>query len=610
MNKKLLIVTIILILFGGLAVQAWFINSGSQNYLPIVIAIAIMTAVSALNQKDASLRAIFQFLLGFIILVLINFIGSFAFSTVDLTAEKRHTLHPATKEFLNSLEDVVFVKIYLEGDFSSDFKKLQKATKEKLDIFRSYSKGNLEYEFINPSESEDETVRNEVYAQLQKEGLQYSTETTGKGTSGERIIWPGAILNYRDLQQSLNLVSGQAGMSKPDMINKAINDLEYNLTNAIRKFARKYEQKVAIISGHGELEPIDIYDFQKSLSEYYEVERVEIEGKYKALYNYDAIIIAKPTEKFSRADKFVIDQFIMHGGKALWLVDPMHATLDSLQTKTISLAVERPLNIEDQLFKYGVRLNNNLVMDMRCAPIPIMDNALGGQQQMKLYPWYYDPLILPIVDHPIVKNLSPIRGAFTSTLDTVGNPEVKKTILLQTSKYSRAVNTPVRLSLKTATLDPKTQLFNKPFLPLAALLEGEFESVFANVMPTNLDQVDGLKTPLEVSVPTKQIVIADGDIIKNNSNAATERIDPLGYDKYTGTIYSNTTFLLNAMNYLMDDSGLISVRARDLELRLMDPAKTKDENNYWKLINILIPLLLIALFGAIQYYIRKYKYTR
>ena len=559
-----------------------------------------------LNYKK---RDFIQLFSGIVIIILLNIIGSFAFQRFDLTSEKRFTLSKATKDLIKSIDDVVYVKVYLEGDFPASYKRLRNATKEMLDEFRAISKENIQYEFINPSADPDEKRRREIYGQLTKQGLQYTNiEVKESGGKSEKIIFPGAIITYKGKETPLQLLKSQMGAHPEEMINNSIQQLEYEITNSIRKLTLDTKPQIAFIEGHGELTEPEVKDISLSLSEYYDVKRVRIDEKLRALRDFKAIIIAKPDSAFSDKDKFIIDQFIMSGGKVLWLVDALGASMDSLVTNNMTLATVRDIRLDDMLFKYGARINYNLVQDLQSAPIPIVIGYIGNQPQQKLFPWLYFPLLVPSSNHPVVNNLNAVKAEFISTIDTVGSFNIKKTVLLHTSKYTKLVNSPVRISLNLLRDEPKTEQFNKPYQPVAILVEGEFESVFLNRIPPQIEENKEISFK-GISPATKMIVVADGDIIKNNIQQSTGKFYPLGYDRYTGEIYGNKNFILNAVNYLCDDSGLITVRSRELKLRLLDNAKLTAERVKWQFINTTLPILLVLLFGVVHYYIRKRKYT-
>jgi len=579
------------------------------------------------KKKNIKRQNISQLILGLAIIIFLNVIASFYFTRFDLTSEKRYTLSKATKSLLENLDDIVYFKIYLDGDFPAGFKRLRKETKEMLDEFRAYNK-NIQYEFINPSESADKATRNKLYQQLISSGLQPTSLQSDKNDVRSRqIVFPGAIVSYKIKELPLQLLQTQMGMPAEAQINSSVQALEYNLANIIKKITVLTKPKIAFIKGHGELSDIETADISQALSEYYNVENVTIDESINSLTEhkevdsvrtiiknkYEAIIIAKPDSFFSEKDKFVIDQFIMKGGKVLWLIDPVFASMDSLQKKSVTYGFAINLNLEDQLFKYGVRLNTNLVQDISCIGIPINTQPLGSKPQFEFFPWLYSPVIFPYIDikHPIVANLNAIKSEFISSIDTVGAKGINKTHLLYTSKYSRTVNTPVRIGLDLLGEKPDERQFINPYQLVAVLLEGEFESVFKNRMAPEIKDAQSIGFQ-EQGVNTKMIVISDGDIIRNQIQFSQGKIQPypLGLDKYSGKQYGNKDFILNAVNFLCDNSGLISVRSREIKIRLLDRTKVENSKFFWQIINTIIPIILIVILGLIFYVLRKRKYVK
>ncbi len=576
------------------------------------------------KKRDVKRNNLFQLSVGVVIIILVNIIGSFVFTRFDLTAEKRYTLSDQTKEMLRNLDDVVFFQVYLEGDFPAGFKRLRKETKEMLDQFRAYT-DNLEYEFINPSESDDPAQRNAVYQRLVERGLN-PTDLQVKTNEGQRqqIIFPGAIATYRGKELPVELLISQMGVSPEEVLNNSIQNLEFNLASAIRKLTVVSKPKVAFIEGHGELSLLRVGDITQALQEYYQVERVPIDGKLNSLTEreelddgsivvrnkFNTIIIAKPDSVFSEKDKFIIDQFIMRGGNVLWLVDPVYASMDSIQNSSTTIGIINDVNLSDQLFQYGVRLNTNLVMDLSALPIPIQTGEMGGNPQYNFYPWYFFPLITPRIDHPIVKNLNAIKTEFIGSVDTVKAPGVKKTILLTSSEFSRTVNTPVLISLDILMKEPDKRMYSQSYIPVAVLLEGKFRSLYSNRVPPEIRESEEISF-VEESRPARMIVMADGDVIKNAVRTTGERPVPypLGYDVYTQRTFGNKEFILNAVNYLAEEDGLISIRSRELKLRLLDRSKINQERIRWQVLNTVLPVVLIFLLGIVMFIIRKRKYT-
>ena len=552
-------------------------------------------------------RDIIQLALSISIILLLNFVASFFFSRVDLTAEKRYTLSPATKEMLAKLEDVVYFKIYLEGNLPVGFDRLRTSTKELLDEMRVYSNGNIEYQFINPTADPDKKKQNDVIRQLMEKGLEPTyIEMKVEAGSTQQTVFPAALASYRSREFPVQLFSEQFGMASDMQLNSSIQSLEYEISTTIRKLTMVAKSKVAFTEGHGELDSVDVSSIAHALGDYYSVSRMKLDGKldnFQKINEQKAIIIAKPDSVFTEPVKFILDQYIMQGGKVLWLVDGIYASMDSLRNAPETYGLSMPINLDNQLFKYGVRINQNLVMDMRSGVIPYK-----VQNNFKLMPWYYFPLLSQSNSHPIVNNINLVKGEFTSTVDTVNIPGIKKTFLLSTSKYTSVQNAPARIDMRTMFREPDPQMFGLAFKPTAVLLEGEFESLYKNHPLPGLDSIKEIKFK-EKSPQTKMIVVADGDVIKNMVQHSTNRAYPLGYDIYSKQTYGNKNFILNAVNYLCDDSGLLEVRSRELKLRMLDRKKIAEEKFKWQAMNTAAPILLIILFGMVQAVIRKRKFS-
>ncbi len=561
-------------------------------------------------------------LLAVAIIVLVNIIAAFIFTRFDLTAEKRYSLSPATKTLLKKLDDVVFFKVYLAGDLPSGFQRLSNETREMLDEFRAYNK-KIQYEFVNPSDNPNAKDRNDSYKLLVENGLQPTNlQVSKKGASSQIIIFPGAIVSYHGKQIPVQLLMAQLQEESNKVLNNSIQALEYNLASAIKNLTTPVKPRVAIIEGHGELTEMETYDLQNSLAEFYNVERVAIKHKisslavrlktdstHDALVNkYRAIIIAKPSTQFDERDKFLIDQFIMRGGKVLWLIDPVFASMDSIKVNS-TMGIHNDINLEDMLFNYGVRLNTNLVQDLTALKIPIKTGQIGDQPQFDFFTWYFFPVLMPSVKHPIVNGLNAIKTEFISTLDTVTAPGVKKTYLLETSPYSRTVTVPALIDLEIVKKKPNERAFNRGPFPVAVLLEGTFTSTFLHRLPPEVAGDPNLAYRPS-SKPTKMIVISDGDVAKNQFHYSKGYPLPLGYDQYTRQTFGNKDLVLNAINYLCDDSGLISVRSRELKLRMLDATRAANQRLFWQLLNILLPILLITGFGILKFQLRKRAFSR
>ena len=576
------------------------------------------------ERKNYKRSQLLSFAITLVIIVVVNVIGSFVYTRFDLTSEKRYTLSDTSKEILRNLDDYVYFRVYLEGDFPAGFKKLRKETKEMLDEFRAYSK-YIDYDFINPSESNDAAERNETYKLLYQSGLN-PTELSIQSKDGAQqiVIWPCALVSYQDKELPLDLLDTQLGKSSQDALNNSAQNLEYKFISAIKDLSQIKKPSIAFIEGHGELNENEVYDITMSLQKKYNVQRVTIDEQITALNgrieaadssikiksNYDAIIIAKPTKPFSEKDKFIIDQYIMHGGKVLWLVDPVFATMDSLQTSESTMGNTLNINLDDMFFKYGLRLNKNLLLDYNSAAIALRTGQMGGQAQIEYFRWYYFPLLNAASNNNIVKNINPIKADFASSIDPViSDSDVQKIPLLKTSDYTKVSAAPVFISLSMLRQAPDQRMFSQKGQNVAYLLKGEFESLYANRMTAGIVESEeiGFKTSSE---PTSMIVVADGDIIRNQFHIPKGYPLPLGFDQYTQITYGNKNFIENAISYLVDGEGLIGIRSRELKIRLLDVNKVNANTVMWQMINVILPSALMVLFGFILAFIRKRKYSK
>ncbi len=556
------------------------------------------------------------------IVLLVLFIGSFVRLRADLTSEKRYTLTEATREMVEGLEDIVYVKVYLAGELPADLQQLAQATRDLLDEMRAYQPDRIQYSFIDPSASTDEKTRKEVYDQLQEQGLTYSSiRIRDKEAFTEQIVFPGALVTYRDKVVPVQLLKTQLRTPDADIVNRSINNIEYELASAFRQATSREKSRIAFLEGHGELSEIEVKDVATALEASYDVSRVRIDENINALSKkangvkyrtntFDALVIAKPDSTFSQRDGYVIDQFIMNGGKVLWLVDPMNANLDSLRKNQFSLAVPYDLGIDELLFSYGVRLNKDLILDQSCAPIEMYTQPYGNQRKLERFPWYFEPVLIPQSTHPVVSNIDPIHTRFVSSLDTISSDSVKKTILLTSSPLSFAQRNPVRVSLNIVEMDQGFEKRSTPYLPVAVLLEGKFTSAFVDRLPPAFSQ-DPEVAFREHGKRSAQLVISDGDVIANRVDASKGMYYMLGYDRYANAkIYGNRELLLNAMNYLLDDRSLISIRSRAITLRQLDPSRIVKDRSYWQLVNVAVPLLISLLAGIGYGFYRRRRSTR
>lgn len=543
------------------------------------------------------------------VILVINFLGSLFFTRIDFTSEKRYTLSDVTKDILNSLDDKVQVTVYLEGEFPAGFKRLRNSTRDLLIDFEAYSDNRLQFDFVNPM-SGDQQAQEQAYQQLLEKGLE-PTNLSVKTEDGmsQKIIFPAAMITYKGAQIPVKLLQNRTGSSPEEVLNNSIQNLEYAFASAVKKLSTGGSVRVGFTEGHGELTDMQLSDAIKSLGDSYEVGRVNLQTiPFGGLDQLKLLIIAKPDQAFTEAEKYKIDYFLMKGGRIIWSLDQVNADLDSLRGASEQLAFPKKLDIDDMLFKYGLRMNYDLLADMNCAQIPLNVGDIGGQSQIQMLPWLFYPVFVPVSAHPLVKNLDGIRSEFPGSIDLIELKNVHSEVLLASSPFSRKIDAPTMLSLNMVEKEPDPEQFKGVPKPFAVLLEGEFPSNFRNrPVPEGINE--------KVSIPEKSrngkmIAIADGDIFKNQINTKDGSPYPLGFDRYTQEQYANKSLLLNAADYLTDDSGIIGLRNKEIKLRLLDRVKIRQEKTFWQLINIGLPLLMLIACGIFQHYYRIRKYTR
>ncbi|MBP5455503.1 MAG: gliding motility-associated ABC transporter substrate-binding protein GldG [Paludibacteraceae bacterium] len=547
-------------------------------------------------------------------IVALYFISEKCFFRLDLTSEKRYSISDNTERLLEGLEKPLDIKIYLDGDLNPGFLRLKRATKEMLDEFSAYCGSEIEYEFINPSSGATNAEREKKYAELEKRGMRgtmvYDRDNEGKAI--QKIIYPWAEISYDGKTLPVCLLKNVAGNSGEENLNISIENLEFGLTDVIRMLYNREVQKIAFIEGHGEFPEPLVYDASQGLSHYYQVDRGSITNDVNILDGYKAIIIAGSESKFTEQEKYVIDQYIMKGGKVLWLLDGSRISLDSLSTNSQTIGIINEVNLEDQLFTYGVRINPVLVQNVQCALVPVNMAREGDQPKYEPSSWYYSPLLMTSPEHSITRNLTPVKSEFTSSIDFVGSElNVKREVLLATSPGSHIQSVPSIVSMDVINVEKNAQYFNissRIFVGVAE--EGIFPSVFRNrLIPEGLQTKE--KTLTE-SKPTKMVFVADADIIRNDVQGSGENMNilPLGYDRYMNQQFGNKDFVLNAVNYLTDDDGWMELRNREIKLRLLHKPSVIGLRTFWQTVNMVLPLLLLGLFGGIFLFIRKKKYTK
>lgn len=527
-------------------------------------------------------------------LFLLNTITNKFYKRIDITEDNRYTITPQTKEIIANIKQPILVEVYLKGDFPSEFKRLQLETIQLLEEFQTYN-ANIVIKQIDPLPLSD---------QLVERGLTPSRLTSQEnGSISETIIFPWAVIHYNNKYELVNLLKNNFLNDSDEQLQQSIQNLEYAFSEGFQHITVKKSKKIAVLKGNGELDEIYLADFLQQLGKQYHLAPFTLDSVAKnptktlsQLTTFDLAIIAKPTEKFTEEEKFTLDQYIMKGGKTLWLVDQVQAELDSLMNTGSSAILPRDLNLTDLLFSYGIRLNYNVVQDLYCSKITLATGNIGNKPQYSQFLWNYFPLIISKDQHSITKNTEPVQLKFPSSIDTLKNT-IKKTVLLQSSNLSKTVGTPALISLESILEKPNPENFKSKNHILGVLLEGQFKSAYKD----RVQPFSWLNFQPE-SNSTKMIVISDGDIVANQLHQGEPL--PLGQDKWTNTLYGNKVFLINTVNYLLDDNGLLKIRNKNIEIKQLDKEKAFNERTFWKVFNLITPLVLLFLMGIIMYFYR------
>jgi gliding-associated putative ABC transporter substrate-binding component GldG len=558
------------------------------------------------NWKSKKLEDILIFANGFVLIVLINLLVAKEFYRIDLTEEKRYSLKPETIRILKDLEDELHVEIFLEGKLNASFQRFQKAILETVEEFRIYSKGRVTYSLSDPSAAMSENARNEYMADLAARGIQPTNIIdTRDGQREERIIFPGVVVSHEGLESGLMLLKGNKAGTPEEEINQSIEGIEYELISTVYSLVNTDRKQIGYITGHGELDSLQRYSFISELENVYDVFTTKFSTQQE-LKRFDVLIIAKPTRPFSERDKYLLDQYIMQGGKVLFLIDKVNASMDSL-ARDDYFAGPVNLNLDDQLFKYGVRINPDLVQDRRSGMYPVITGEVGGKPRIQLIEWPFFPLIGEFGTHSITRNLNAILTRFCSSIDTVNAPGVKKTALLMTSQYSRRIATPVHININELRKNLRDSDYTTRNIPIGILLEGTFTSLYKNrFAPAGFESTE-MK---EESNNTSLVVIADGDVARNDVNPRNNQPQPLGFDPMTNVTFANKDFLLNTLAYLTNENGLIQARNKEVKIRPLDKVQIKDERLRWQVLNLALPLVVLIAFGIVRSYTRKHKFAR
>jgi gliding-associated putative ABC transporter substrate-binding component GldG len=547
--------------------------------------------------------------------IAINYVASVVHYRIDLTAEKRYTLSNPTKNLLRNINDQVVVDVYLAGDLPADFRKLRNNAGELLEEFRENS-NSITYRFHKPGAGLDEAGKQNFLLYLDSLGIKptnVKVQARGGESLEESLVYPAALVSFKEKTYPINLLEGQDITGGLQSLNNASALLEYKFAHAIQKVTQERPAVIGYLAGNGEPLSYNVYDLiERTLKPNYGFGFVPIDSVPVIPQDFDAIMIVKPTTKFSDRQKLKLDQYVMHGGKIIWMIDNLYAEMDSLmRTQSDFIAFDRGLNLEDLLFKYGVRINQDLVQDVQCDKLPLAVGSLGDRPQLQLVPWPYFPLLSSYSDHPIAKNLNNVLSIFPNSIDTVEAEGIKKTILLASSDHSRSLSTPAIVSLNSVKSEDDLKTFNRIHIPVAVLLEGKFSSLYANrLAASTADSLNNVyKQPfLSTGADNKMIVIADADIA---GNVVTQNEGPLamGTNQFTKMQYANKDFIINCIEYLTNASGILAARSKTFVLRLLDPGKVEDEKTKWQVVNTAVPVALILIFAFIYQALRNRKYA-
>ncbi|MDQ3141037.1 MAG: gliding motility-associated ABC transporter substrate-binding protein GldG [Bacteroidota bacterium] len=566
-----------------------------------------------MNSWIKNTKGLFRVFLVLGIILFANILGNFFYTSFDMTEEKRYVLTPSTKELLQKIPDVMLVRVLLMGDFPAGFKRLQQGTKDIINQFRNQN-GYIEYSFENPNEGSIESV-NRQREEMAKDGILPTNLMVRSGSENkEQLIYPYAIINYGEKKMIVNLLENVLGADQETNLNNSISLLEYKMGNAIQKLLKSDKKNILITTGHGELAEEQTKSLVATLRPFYNIARINLDSSVFIKPDVALLMVPRPRWPFSEKNKFIIDQYVMNGGKVIWMVDGLKINLDSLSSRSEYIPEEHDVNLKDLLFKYGIRIEPQLVLDLECSRIPQVIGRQGDKPQIELFPWFYHPLVAPVSNHPIVRNIDRIHLEFPSTLDTIKTKfPLLKTAIIQSSQYSRYQRAPMKVSFEILRYKADASKFDKPNLPMGYLLEGEFSSLYENrVEDGMLQTLETLGTAFKPKSPeNKMIVIADGDLVKNIYDAGTGKYLPMGYSKFEKTPFNgNIEFITNAIEYLVNDENILSARSKEVKLRLLDRVKAENNKSYWQFFNIGLPLILLSIFGFSFQYFRRKKYTK
>ena len=530
---------------------------------------------------------------------------------IDLTSEKRFSISEPSKQLLSQTDEDISVKIYLDGDLNPGFNRLKKATVDMLEEMETYAGSDITLTFDNPSLAGNNDERNLNYARLEAKGLKPTAvyERDKEGKAIQKVIFPWLEMRYKNRQVNVCLLKNVNGKSGDENLNISIENLEFEIMDGIRRLLTTTVPRVAFIEGHGELTEAQTYDFSKSLSRYFQVDRGQISDDASILSPYKLIIVAKPKLPFTETEKFILDQYVMNGGKVIWLVDGVTLATENLSETGLTPSMELDVNLSDLLFRYGVRINPVILQDVQCVTVPVNIAPQGAEPKFEPSPLLYSPLLLTSQQHPITRNVTEVKTEFASGIDLVGKMEnLKPTLLLATSNNTHITATPATVNIAELHSPDDKQYFNASYIPVAVLMEGKFQSGFANRMLPGVKNLAQVRTE---SLPTSQLFVADGDIIRNETNgiASDSTTLELGYDRFNGVTYGNKEMLVNAVLYMTDEKGWMQLKNKTLKLRLLNKQLVSENSNVIAIVNVVVPVVILLVFGLVYGFLRRKKYA-
>ncbi len=555
-----------------------------------------------MKDSNYKLGLLLQFGIGLLLIILVTQLANRYSLRFDMTEEKRYTIGEPTKSVLGRLSEDVLIEVYLGGELPSNFKRFQSSILELLDEFSIYTSVNFDIKITDPSQAESSRARNQFFQGLIEMGLQPTNlNFTKDGQSSQKLVFPGVVISMGGKELAINLLKGNRSTGPEDIINQSIETLEYEFANALQQLINDSRKRVGLVLGHGEPDTTQLAGLTNLVLSKYDLFRLDLPNRTTSITGYDLLILPKPTTAFSEREKFLLDQYVMNGGRLAVFIDALSVKMDEASGDG-TVAIPYDTKLQDLLFKYGVRINQNFVVDLNCGDFPVVAGNIGDQAQIRMLPWPYFPIITSYGDHPVVKGMDAVMARFASTIDTVKAIGVKKTPLMLTSANTKVMGAPVTVSFNDLKSELLPERFQSGPRAIGYLLEGNFTSLYKNrIPPAGFDRNEVVGE----SLPNIIAVIADGDLIRNELSLEDGNPLPIGVEPYSQKTYANEALVINLIDYLLDEDGLIQSRAKDLKIRPLDKVKVKQERTKWQVINLVLPILVLLIFGIVKMMVRR-----